>query len=576
MHRNFGFVCLVILMAAALSLGTSCKADILTQLMVPEGNLIPDTGYPLGVEGGGGGGGFAYDYVNPLPAFSVDNLPTVEYWNQLAEEKGELANYPNPFIFADGSVVQTPEDWPRRRAEIMKIIEYYWSGELPPPPDKVEISGAGATGAGSVTIEVTANGRTASFSVTITLPTLAPNGLPPSPTNKVPVLLVSSGGGTPANYGYASISCGSSDSLSGIAMDLYQWDASDPGRPSSLTRNGWRIGRILDALELGAGGGVIDPRMAVTCGMSRNGKDALFMGLYGVSMTGTRVAVTCPVSSGSAGIAPDRFVAQAGGKPSYFYRTLDTITSNLVQIITEAEGGIDAGRTNHGFQTLPHVWTDSSGVWLNIRNRSFTDMHKEWICNYQSTSNPGDDPNSWHGYEGSAPFDAHFLAALAAPYGLLIFDGWDSAWTNAEGNYMVYLAGREVYDFLGVSENIGIRIYKIGHSFPTREVNDIIDFSNLYFNRTFGTDWVRTSDVATYPVNPQEAFNDADPKYLPDAAGQRTLATWFDPDCTDPEGRHEYLKLNWAAPGKPKGSSVADKVKAYFDAERIPYIQSER
>jgi hypothetical protein len=243
---------------------------------------------------------------------------------------------------------------------------------------------------------------------------------------------------------------------------------------------------------------------------------------------------------------------------------LDTVGGTpLVQVITESEGGVNANRTNAGFQTTTHARGEQSN-WVTNRFQEFTDLHWDWITNYQSDTNPAGPPgdgvgNPYHGYAGTAPFDSHFITALCAPYGLLSHDGWDSAWTNAEGMYMNYLATREAYDYIGKSENIGIRIYKIGHAQPDREMYDLVDFGNLYFNRTFQKNWVRTYNAVQYPVTGQASFMDKDPLY-----NGGTVVTWFDPNARDPEGRHEYLKLNWAAPNKPAGSSVADVVSAYM------------
>src|SRR5262245_43904420 len=44
---------------------------------------------------------------------------------------------PDPLVFADGHRVASPADWPQRRAEMRKTIEYYLTGTMPPPPDNV-------------------------------------------------------------------------------------------------------------------------------------------------------------------------------------------------------------------------------------------------------------------------------------------------------------------------------------------------------------------------------------------------------------------------------------------------------
>ncbi len=46
-------------------------------------------------------------------------------------------NIPDPLILNDGSRVTTADQWPKRREEIKRIIEYYDTGLAPPPPGNV-------------------------------------------------------------------------------------------------------------------------------------------------------------------------------------------------------------------------------------------------------------------------------------------------------------------------------------------------------------------------------------------------------------------------------------------------------
>ncbi|MDR3337667.1 MAG: hypothetical protein LBT16_10730 [Treponema sp.] len=541
MVKTFSKIAIVFLVAFAVFMFAGCPTDA-----EPTGGLVPAPGAPGGI--GGGGNALSFKPIAELNAGP------------------ELVAWPNPFIKQDGSLVASKEEWPARREEIKKMLEYYFCGTYPPQPSKVEVSGPGVTGAGNVTITVTGNGRTASFTLSnLTIPTTAPNGEPPSATNKIPLLL---GGGAPfVPNGYATADFGmNSDSLAGIAQDIWQYDNSNDGRPSALVRDAWKVARVIDAAEIGIGGGVIDPDKFLVTGISRGGKDALYLGAFAESMSGKHVAVTNPVSSGSGGAAPDRFNAQSyhknqNNKNTYFYKILDTVDGTpLVKLVTEDDpDAIDAGRTNFGYQTSTHARNETAN-WFGKRFQQFTEMYTEWETDWQSDTN-----HYQHGYPGTTPFDHHFLTALCAPYGLLTHDGWDSTWTNPEGMYVTYLATREVYEYIDKPDNIGVRIYKIGHANPTRELYDLIDFANAYFNRTFDTTYARLEGTETFPVTTLPAFQDKDLLYgsdtrMPD--GKATLADWFDPKAQDPERRYEYLKLNWTAPNKPADSSVADIVRA--------------
>ncbi len=49
-----------------------------------------------------------------------------------------LSNLPDPMRRADGSQVSSAADWPARRSEILRTLEYYAVGQAPPPPGNVK------------------------------------------------------------------------------------------------------------------------------------------------------------------------------------------------------------------------------------------------------------------------------------------------------------------------------------------------------------------------------------------------------------------------------------------------------
>ncbi|GHV82394.1 hypothetical protein AGMMS49991_09520 [Spirochaetia bacterium] len=535
---------------------------------------------------------------NPLPTFDINNLPTPAWWNQQAETLGEFMDYPNPFVFADGSPLLNPADWPERRREIEKIVQHYWTGYYPPQPTRVSYTGGTATKTGdtwtltNTVITVEANGRSATFSYNApTLPAnqVGPNGLPIGPDNPIPMWVVGTNAAL-TNNGWATLNFTlSSDNMPAGVNTLFSYANSDDNRPSALVADAWVIARIIDALELtvaedGQGplwGGLIAPDKLGTTGHSRDGKKALHIGAFAESMKGTRFGVTWPNSSGSGGVAVDRFVAQAGGRyTGYDYINLDSGGSPFIQLVpadTAAATGrtvVHFNRSNSGFQSLTHTRGEQSIAWVSNRIQGFADNHREWILNYQSATNPTS-ADGWHGIMSSAPFDAHFLTSLVAPRILYIADGWESAWTNAEGNYMNYLLTKEVYDFLGVPESIGIRNFRMGHATSARSWYEIVDMSNHIWNKTeyraidkykpvTGTYAKITAPTASAPTITANDWMDADDLF--DATNPRTahLASWIDPAASDPGGYQEYLKLKWANPLKPQEQAVGNVVKQYF------------
>ncbi len=73
---------------------------------------------------------------------------------------------PDPFRKLDGNRITTVSDWRCRREEIKRLAERYVYGEKPGKPQSV----TGTVSSTSITVNVTHNGRSASFSAGVSLP----------------------------------------------------------------------------------------------------------------------------------------------------------------------------------------------------------------------------------------------------------------------------------------------------------------------------------------------------------------------------------------------------------------------
>ncbi len=108
---------------------------------------------------------------SPAPAMTpeerkayLDNLlkilPPVKSFTDWQQKTGELPpdfdslprsnELPDPLKFLDGAPVKTPEDWAKRRQEIIRLLEKYDIGSMPPKPkiDSITPVDAAAAGAG--------------------------------------------------------------------------------------------------------------------------------------------------------------------------------------------------------------------------------------------------------------------------------------------------------------------------------------------------------------------------------------------------------------------------------------------
>src|SRR4029079_3038062 len=76
------------------------------------------------------------------------------------------ARLPDPFLKLNNTRISTKSDWRCRREEIKKLAEKFVYGEKPPRPQSV----TGTVSSTNITVNVTNNGRSASFSASVQLP----------------------------------------------------------------------------------------------------------------------------------------------------------------------------------------------------------------------------------------------------------------------------------------------------------------------------------------------------------------------------------------------------------------------
>ncbi|MGI9467528.1 MAG: hypothetical protein ACR2OA_10435, partial [Rubripirellula sp.] len=80
---------------------------------------------------------FRFNFVFILTfvfALSVTQAETPQQTFPTVDELPEVEELPNPFVFQDGTTVKTPEDWERRREEMIAIVLHYQFGHAPPLP----------------------------------------------------------------------------------------------------------------------------------------------------------------------------------------------------------------------------------------------------------------------------------------------------------------------------------------------------------------------------------------------------------------------------------------------------------
>lgn len=112
------------------------------------------------------------------------------------------------------------------------------------------------------------------------------------------------------------------------------------------------------------------------------------------------------------------------------------------------------------------------------------------------------------GHVDQLPFDQHSVRALVAPRALLSTDGLGDIWANPIGTEVSYLAAKQVYDFLGAGNKIGIHYRQGGHAHNEEDWKALLDFADMQF---FGKKVETQFDKLPFP-EPPKAFSWSAPK----------------------------------------------------------------
>jgi hypothetical protein len=210
---------------------------------------------------------------------------------------------PDPFKKLDGSRISTKSDWRCRREEIKKLAERYVYGEKPLKPASV----TGTVSSTSITVNVSQNGRSASFSAGVQLP---------SGTGPFPAVVVVGGLGADTStirssgaaiISYDPLAVGREGTPRNNKQGAFYTIYGATSGTGLLAAWAWGVSRIIDVIEQ-SGGNILKADALGVTGCSRYGKGAFAVGVFD-----QRIALTMPIESGSGGAPIFRGIAQESG-----------------------------------------------------------------------------------------------------------------------------------------------------------------------------------------------------------------------------------------------------------------------
>jgi hypothetical protein len=214
---------------------------------------------------------------------------------------------PDPFTRLDGTRISSISDWTCRREEILQLAEKYIYGTKPPKPASV----TGTVSPANITVNVSGNGKSASFSAGVRLPG--------SGSGPFPAVIVYGGSGVDTSTilasGAAVIDYNPYQvGQEGTARDQMQGAFYTLYGPSSgtglLMAWAWGVSRIIDVIEQ-SGGRILKADDTGVTGCSRFGKGAFVAGAFD-----QRIPLTMPVESGTDGVPIFRGIpGESGAQP---------------------------------------------------------------------------------------------------------------------------------------------------------------------------------------------------------------------------------------------------------------------
>jgi len=346
----------------------------------------------------------------------------------------EAIEMPDPYTFLDGRKVTTPEEFDERLEELKHMYEYYMYG---PMPDASKETVTYAVQGNEMTVTVDNGEKSASYKVTLALP-----------TNKVyekaPVLF-SIFGLMKTEYanerGYAVLSINPMDiaadnsSRTGVFYDLYPYGETWEEQTGALVAWGWSVSKAIDALENGAAEelGLTTTDFLLT-GVSRFGKATAITGALE-----ERIKITAPACSGAGGVALYRYVSEGtaydfteiGRGEAYVYGKNEPIGS---------------------------LRSDAEGHWFNDNFQVFKD-------------------------ETVIPLEQYMLSALCGRGDRYLFISGsycDEDWVNAPAMWMNYLASKDLFDMMGIADHLAVCLHETGHMVTEQDLVYLLDYADYH------------------------------------------------------------------------------------------------
>lgn len=385
---------------------------------------------------------------------------------------------PDPFVFADGTRDTSFSSWEKRRNEIKAAIEKYEIGPVPDCSDCTitanYVAPAAGSSTGTLTVNVTRNGKTLTLTSGVYIPQGMGSGpfpavipmeiklcfgtfcfgppaqpdygsLPKSVFQGLPIATVGYVSTQVTAYNFNSPSDHTMDPFYQLYPDLCEGICSGGSNQGEYAAWSWGLSRLVDGMEIATHQAMnplpVDMKHLAVTGCSFAGKMALFAGAFD-----ERIALTIAQENGG------------GGAPSWR-------VSHEIEADTSVE---DIHDTNYD--------------WFAGQMKQFTEdgSYKE-------------------------PVDHHELMAMVAPRALLETGNTDFYWLSNRSNYISARATQRIYNTFGIGDRFGFYIDG-GHNHCATLPAEAPAISAFVSKFLLG-DATTNTDVEVFPTNPPLTYD---------------------------------------------------------------------
>jgi len=346
-----------------------------------------------------------------------------------------IMNMPDPMTMNDGTKVTTEDQWRARRQEMIQTLQDYQYGHIPPPPGNVtatEVTAAHVVSAGSGQashrmLHLTF-GPSGKLGFDLGIFTPVSTGTAPA---SYPVLVDLTSAADDKSLGSASVALGRGYIVATIpyqqlGADTTSWASS--AFFAAYPDYDWRdiaawAWGMSRAVDYLVTDPTVDASKIAITGVSRLGQATLLAGALD-----ERIALSAPVAAGSA----LRYSGQQLGGPMM-------LGQGILEIVNQ------------------------NTYWFGPRFADFKNQPYK------------------------LPSDMNWMPALTAPRLFIMCNSLMDQYGRAYAVEQTYLSAQPVFDFLGVSDNLGLSFRPGMHGITSDDWSALLDFADQYLLQKGGT-----------------------------------------------------------------------------------------